>query len=305
MYLSIIDFSFIYHKSLSIIKYYYNKEFTFDKEEDRGYLIRKVTMDLCKIVNELDSDNTVFCFDSTSFRHELSPTYKEGRGEKEKGFLEVQDELYDLYKSLGINVCRIEGLEADDVMALISTSPKYEKYIKIIVTGDEDLRQLIDKRTFCYNPDSRKRTFYFAFDSQYTFKPKESDTYFYEKVEPFFILMCKLTKGCSSDKIAPIVPKGYRAVKVRKMYESLLEDQESESMEDALFKAINSQDAIVDRETVDYQLKMVYLHPNHMPLNCVSEFNSSFELKESSFEFDMKKILVSTPYITEDYIKEK
>jgi len=303
MYLSIIDFSFIYYKSLSIIKYYYNKEFTFQNLEDRGYLVRKVTTDLCKIVTELNSDNTVFCFDSSSFRYSLSPTYKEGRGEKEEGFREVEDELYELYKSLGINVCRIEGLEADDVMALISTSPKYEKYIKIIVTGDEDLRQLIEPKTFVYNPDSKKRTFYYGYDSQVKYKPKESDTYFYERVEPFFILMSKLTRGCSSDKINPIVPKGYRSVKIRKMYESLLDDSTSESIEDALFKALNSQDIIVDRELMDNQLKMVYLHPNHMPSSSVNLFNDTFKLQECDFEFDMKKILADTKYIDKDYKK--
>jgi len=302
MYLSIIDFSFIYHKSLSIIKYYYNKEFTFDKKEDKGYLIRKVTMDLCKIVRELNSNNTIFCFDTHSFRHTLSPTYKGGRGDKEVGYSETQNEIFDIYTKAGINSLRVEGLEADDLMSLISYSPLTKSYIKIIVTGDQDLRQCIDHKVWTYNPDAKKKSFYYAFDNQIKFKPKEGDQYFYEKVEPFYILFDKIAKGCSSDKIEPLTPKGYRGVKVRKMYENLLElSQTEETIEDALFKAMNSLDLTIDRERFDRQLKMVYLNRGHMPKESVLEFDKTFQLKSCDLDFDMKKILVNTSYIDENY----
>ena len=79
---------------------------------------------------------SVLCFSSRegrNFRRTILPTYKMNRkGGKPEAYWQVVDALEASFK-----VHRIEGLEADDVMGILSTSDKFAQ--SVVVTIDKDL----------------------------------------------------------------------------------------------------------------------------------------------------------------------
>lgn len=306
MYHTLIDFSYIFYKSVSICKYHYNRDIDLMKEEDRGFVIRKVTTDLCKIINELNSDRVYFCFDyGDTWRRGVDARYKGTRGEKDPWFKETQEEVFNIYTEKGLNCVRVNGLEADDLIALLHSSLKGRK---LIVTKDEDLRQLIDKDTYVYVPDPKAKTFYYQFDSQLRYKPKEGLNYIYEQVDPEYILFIKLLKGCSSDEVAPLLPKGYRMTKVLELFQHLLlstnnEDRYSKRILESL--SIDTKLSSIKEEDIEKQLKLVCLKEEYFPKFRVESFYLSVSKIEKSEVysglFQMKEILLNTPYITENY----
>ena len=84
---------------------------------------------------------SIVCFTSTpNFRHECLPSYKGGRIAKRKplcywGTIEKLMENFDCRK--------IPNLEADDVMSIIATNPKYTRQYDItIFSQDKDMYQV-------------------------------------------------------------------------------------------------------------------------------------------------------------------
>jgi len=86
-----------------------------------------------------------FDLDQPTFRHEMADDYKEGRPEAPEDFLEDVRNLQDLLQTLGLCVVTAPGFEADDVIGTLSTLGKTEGYRVKILSGDQDLFQLIDE----------------------------------------------------------------------------------------------------------------------------------------------------------------
>ena len=86
-----------------------------------------------------------FDLDQPTFRHEMADDYKEGRPEAPEDFVEDVKNLQDLLETLGFCVVTAPGFEADDVIGTLSTSGKVEGYRVKILSGDQDLFQLIDE----------------------------------------------------------------------------------------------------------------------------------------------------------------
>jgi len=86
-----------------------------------------------------------FDLDQPTFRHEMADDYKEGRPEAPEDFLEDVRNLQDLLQTLGFCVVTAPGFEADDVIGTLSTLGKAEGYRVKILSGDQDLFQLIDE----------------------------------------------------------------------------------------------------------------------------------------------------------------
>lgn len=316
MYLTVIDFSYLFHKSYHIVAYNYKlnnkdengEEKRIDLEDpvNRGLLARKVMIDMCRTINELNSDNVVFCFDHRSFRYDLLETYKEGRGEKPQGFDSLMDELYSILTSKGYNTLKVPNLEADDCISLVVKDVVYNNYLKIIVTKDEDAQQLLNKKTMVYVPDAKKKVFYYSSEELLLVKPKEGPDYHYERVDPDFILFMKIMKGCTSDKIPQITPKGYRTKKIEAMYSILQDDLLSnEPYLPSLMKAVNSQDISFTDEQIQTQLRLVCLDGEFMPEEAVDYYISHFVLNEEKKEYNFIDILKGTGYVDEEYQQNK
>jgi DNA polymerase-1 len=86
-----------------------------------------------------------FDLDQPTFRHEMADDYKEGRPEAPEDFVEDVKNLQDLLQTLGFCVVTAPGFEADDVIGTLSTLGKTEGYRVKILSGDQDLFQLIDE----------------------------------------------------------------------------------------------------------------------------------------------------------------
>ncbi len=88
-----------------------------------------------------------FDLDQPTFRHEAAETYKEGRPEAPEDFLEDVQNLQELLQAFGFCIVTAPGFEADDVIGTLSAHGKAEGYRVKILSGDQDLFQLIDEET--------------------------------------------------------------------------------------------------------------------------------------------------------------
>lgn len=79
-----------------------------------------------------------------TFRHEADATYKDGRPEAPEGFLEDVENLNELLTDFGLNIYVAPGFEADDVIGTLATKALAEGFCVKILSGDQDLFQLID-----------------------------------------------------------------------------------------------------------------------------------------------------------------
>jgi DNA polymerase I len=96
-------------------------------------------------------DRPVICFSSSegNFRHHIYPRYKANRIGKEKprAYQQLVARLRHSYKWF-----RIPGLEADDVLGILGTSPKWEG--SVVVSLDKDMKTLPCR---VFNPGTRAR----------------------------------------------------------------------------------------------------------------------------------------------------
>jgi 5'-3' exonuclease len=291
----IIDLSYIFYKSFSIAKSYGEVPLDLTTEEGKGYLIRKTTIDVCKIIRELNSDKVFICCDSPSFRKEVYPDYK-NRGEKDPGFMETQLELIEIFRSKGINVVKTNHLEADDIMVLICDI--LEDEIKFIVTGDVDLHQRINNKTYVYNAKSDNKIFFHHNERQLRYKIKEGEEYTYKIVDPFLVLITKLIKGCNTDHVPGLAPKGFRTKKVEEICEKYrFLHGEDIVYENDLTEIINQYFPITT-EQVYKQLQLVCLQNIYMHQSGVLEFCDTFEDKVCEItNWHFTEVLKGTKYI--------
>lgn len=100
-----------------------------------------VVQSLKKITDHFNNNDMVVCFsEGRCFRYDIEPTYKGNRVNSRKPlcFFDVRDMLIKEYKNV-----RLDGLEADDVMGILSTKPGPDE--KIIVARDKDMQTIPGK----------------------------------------------------------------------------------------------------------------------------------------------------------------
>jgi len=101
---------------------------------------------LVKIVSEYGVKPTLVVWDAgMSGREEVYDEYKAQRKERPDLLSEQWPHMQPLVEAFGYRNLRIEGYEADDVIATIAQQAKTEGIGVMVVTGDRDLFQLIDE----------------------------------------------------------------------------------------------------------------------------------------------------------------
>jgi len=135
----------------------------------------------------------VFDFPAATFRHKQFKEYKAKRPPTPNDLISQIIEIKKNLPLLGISVFEKKGFEADDVIGTICNLSKVET---IIISGDKDLLQLIDKNTkVSLLKKGIKETFLYDIErikEDYNLKPKELIDY-------------KSLRGDNSDNI-PGVP---------------------------------------------------------------------------------------------------
>ncbi|MBI3685449.1 DNA polymerase I [Candidatus Azambacteria bacterium] len=155
---------------------------------------------LLKMIRELKPDYVIATFDlaAPTFRHEEFADYKAHRPKTPDDLIVQFEKVKEVVRAFSIPVFEKEGFEADDVVGTIAEKIKEQKtkITCIIITGDLDALQLVDKNT-----------------QVYTLKKGISDTVIYDEkavrdrfgLEPSQMADFKGLKGDPSDNI-PGVP---------------------------------------------------------------------------------------------------
>jgi len=112
---------------------------------------------LLKAVDELKPTHLVVVFDSPepTFRHVMYVGYQATR-EKDRQVSEdiwgQVEKLKVVFEKLNVPVFAVPGFEADDVIGTLATQCEKKKGQCIIITGDRDLMQLVDKQVVLFMP---------------------------------------------------------------------------------------------------------------------------------------------------------
>lgn len=125
----------------------------------KGELVNAVfgfTSMLLRAIEELHPDYLAVAWDvkAPTFRHEAFEGYKAKRAPLDDGLASQYERVHEVVHAFNIPEFKLPGFEADDLIgALAKQALKQEKAMEIIiVTGDRDLMQLIDKRVKVFMP---------------------------------------------------------------------------------------------------------------------------------------------------------
>lgn len=186
------------HAVMHIVKYGANAH-GIPKSEENSFLIHAFLYKFRYLCTKLKDMHIVFACDSLSNkRKEIFKEYKIKRSEKTEEQIYLDKISYPQFAeikeyvlpTIGYrNILEVEGYEADDVIAAICM--KYPENMKVIVTEDKDLYQLLSPSTAILTPRSGK---------YYT------DTNFQEEyqIDPSQWAEVKTLGGCVSDNIPGI-----------------------------------------------------------------------------------------------------
>ena len=104
---------------------------------------------LNKILGDYTPDYIAVCFDmkAKTFRHKQYEEYKAGRQQTPIELLSQIPLMHDVLDAMNISVFEKETYEADDLIGTITAEASRRGIESMIITGDKDELQLIDKNT--------------------------------------------------------------------------------------------------------------------------------------------------------------
>lgn len=107
-----------------------------------------------KTIKDINPQKLVICFDypAPNFRHERYVGYQIKRPKKDPTLSQQVKRTKKIVKEIGLSAYCKKGFEADDVIATVSYKAESKGYETVILTGDKDLMQLVDKDTSLIMP---------------------------------------------------------------------------------------------------------------------------------------------------------
>lgn len=219
----LFDGNYLFHKTFSVFSTYYKgqdmAEVLADKEK-RQVLLRKCIIDMCYALKRFEKDLTrvAFVIDSHSWRYNFYDDYKYALtrtyDSAHQGFIDCLYEFEALLRKKGIIVSRVQGAEGDDLIYVWSL---YFGYCldepMVIITGDSDIRQIMNKNVALFNNNSKNLKLYCTPEKEvYWNEYMDADVQVVPTV-PFEVLLYKVIIGDTSDNIPKIKtgmgPKGF------------------------------------------------------------------------------------------------
>ena len=219
----LFDGNYLFHKTFSVFSTYYKgqdmAEVLADKEK-RQVLLRKCIIDMCYTLKRFEKDlkRVAFVIDSHSWRYNFYDDYKYALtrtyDESHQGFIDCLDEFESLLRKRGIIVSRVQGAEGDDLIYVWSL---YFGYCldeqMVIITGDSDIRQIMNKNVALFNNNSKNLKLYCTPEKEVCWNEyMDADVQVVPTV-PFEVLIYKVIMGDTSDNIPKIKtgmgPKGF------------------------------------------------------------------------------------------------
>lgn len=235
----IFDGNYLLHKTFSIWSLYYQdrkktadenalevKKALLDKEKQQVFL-RKIIIDLCAAVRRFSEkpDNVVVVIDSHSWRYKFHDDYKYAltriRACYYKEFCAMIDYVEQYLRKKGIIVSRVPGAEGDDLLYMWSIY--YNQVLEescVIVTGDSDIRQIMNTNTAIFNNNSKNLHLYCTPDREVYWNERMEADVLVEPTIPFEVILYKVIMGDKSDNI-PKLKNGVGEVAFKKFIESI------------------------------------------------------------------------------------
>jgi DNA polymerase-1 len=104
---------------------------------------------LLKLINDYNPDSIVVAFDrkAPTFRHKKYESYKATRQKAPEELYPQFDLLHELLRAFKIDICELDGFEADDLLGTLSRKAEKSGFETLLVTGDRDALQLITENT--------------------------------------------------------------------------------------------------------------------------------------------------------------
>ena len=87
-----------------------------------------------------------------TFRTDVFPDYKANRAASPSEFKGQVDLIIEVLDAMGIPAIKVDGFEADDILATLSTEAVEKDFDVLLLTGDRDAFQLVDNRTTVLYP---------------------------------------------------------------------------------------------------------------------------------------------------------
>ena len=126
-----------------------------------------------KQMREAKPDQVIICWDGSGGsqkRRQTVKEYKQGRKPLRKNYkvegMSEQSEkenmvwqqriLMEMLNEMPIIQLMLDRVEADDIISMISSSPKYKGWQKVIISSDKDFLQLLNDETVLYRPIQKK-----------------------------------------------------------------------------------------------------------------------------------------------------
>jgi len=275
---------------------------------------------LIKSIRENNITHIVVCFDTkaATFRDEIFPEYKAQRPPVDPNLHKQIPIAKDLLSSLQIPVFEKDGFEADDLVGTISSIANSKELDCLILTGDADQLQLVNKKTnvLMYSGFGDIR----IYDRE---KVKER----YDGLGPEFVAEIKALEGDPSDNIPGVPGIGKKAARTllseyghfENLFENInnienIELRGAKRIQNILSENIEvakkglSLTEIVTNVEIDFEIKKCEF-TNHDSEKIKSTFEH-YELRNSfnnlksiikiTDEIPEKKITISTIEIPED-----
>ncbi|PAF51690.1 DNA polymerase I [Helicobacter sp. 13S00401-1] len=224
---------------------------------------------------------TIFALESKTklLRKEFFPEYKANRKDAPEDLKMQLGVALEWVTKMDLNLARVEGYEADDVIASLATSYAKSGHKVEIVSSDKDLYQLIDSNIYLYDPTKK-----------IDIHEKECLEKF--KVHPSEFITYQSIVGDSSDNIPGIKgigPTG--ALKILEKFKSLEELYACTDLESIFGKRMAS--LITEgKELAFTSRKLVTLDKNlNLTLDLKPTHNPLLKIKDELVKYDLKKVL--------------
>ncbi len=137
--------------------------------------IFQFTRMLLHLIKEEKPARIVAVFDAPgkNFRHELYPEYKANRKPAPEELKVQIPQIISIVKDFNIPVLSIEGVEADDVIGVLTKLAEKDGLHSTIVSGDKDLAQLLNDNVRMFDPKKNTITTAADFYDENGFEPEK------------------------------------------------------------------------------------------------------------------------------------
>ena len=172
-----------------------------------------------KLMRETKPDQVIICWDGSGGsqkRRTVVKEYKQGRKPLRKNYkIEGMSErsekenmvwqqriLMEMLNEMPIMQLVLDRVEADDIIAMITQSPKYKGWQKVIISSDKDFLQLLDGETVLYRPIQKKAWTKKTVIDEYGIAPEN-------------FVIARAIAGDKSDNLAGIKGAGLKTISKR------------------------------------------------------------------------------------------